>query len=290
MVQIQWYPGHIAKMERRLADLLKLVDVVVEVVDARIPQSTVNERLRKRMVHKPGVVVLNKADLGDPQANKTWVKHYRSQGSRALLYEAMSSGKHKKELLDTIIALGEERMKALEGKGMKRRPIRTLIIGMPNVGKSSIINNIVGKKKTQTGHKAGVTRQPQWVRIHPDVELLDSPGIIPPVLDSEEVGLFLATVSSVGEAAFDDETVARFLLAQLETHYPKRIREVYKIGQDEVVDFEAIAQSRHFLAPGGKTDHRRSVQAVLSDFRQGRLGRLTLEFPPRMEGQVDESP
>jgi ribosome biogenesis GTPase A len=168
-------------------------------------------------------------------------------------------------------------MKSLETKGLKRRPIRVLVVGMPNVGKSSVINNIVAQKKAKTGHKAGVTRQPQWVRIHPSLELLDSPGIIPPVLDSLATGLLLAAVNSVGEAAFDEETAAHFLIQHLEAHYPGILRSYFKIPDEAPVSLESIAVSRNYLAPGGKPDLRRATQAVLSDFRQGRMPRMTLE-------------
>ncbi len=279
MAQIQWYPGHIAKMERQLANQLKLVDVVVEIVDARIPASTTNLRLHQRLVHKPVLFLLNKTDLGDPAINQRWLHYFSETHGHAMLYDTVSAGKHKKELVSAVLRLGEEKMRALEAKGMRRRAIRALVIGMPNVGKSSVINHIVGKKKTQTGHRAGVTREPQWVRIHPSVELLDSPGIIPPVLESDEVGLLLATVSSVGEAAVDDETIARFLLERIDPLYPGHLHSVYGIPPEIPMSFEALAEQRHYKASGGRLDTNRAIQALLTDFRQGRLGRLSLERP-----------
>lgn len=285
---IQWYPGHIAKMERKLKDLLKLVDVVVEVLDARLPQTTLNPRLRKQYEHKPVAILLNKADLAHVEETARWVKHFRSLPLKTtsngeavpvmvLTYEAMHGGKHKKALIDALVRLGEAKMKSLEAKGMKRRPIRVLVIGMPNVGKSSVINNIVAQKKAHTGHKAGVTRQPQWVRIHPQVELLDSPGIIPPRLDSEEAGMRLATVSSIGEAAYDEEEVARYLLDHLQVLQPGLLSAHYKIPDSMEVTLENIAECRHFKLPGDRIDVTRAMQTLLTEFRQGRLGRLTLE-------------
>jgi ribosome biogenesis GTPase A len=265
-------------MERQLEALLKWVDVAIEVLDARLPQVTINPRLRKKLQNKPVLILLNKSDLADPAETKRWRQFFQNQADQdALLYDAHKAGQHKQALLNAVIRLGEPRMQALERKGMKRRPIRVLVIGMPNVGKSSVINSIVAKKKAKTGHKAGVTREPQWVRIHPAVELLDSPGIIPPRLDSEAAGLLLATVSSVGEAAYDEETVARFLLGHLETLYPGLLRTHYQLPESSPVTMEAIAEARHYLAAGGRIDTRRATQALLTDFRQGRLGRLTLE-------------
>lgn len=288
---IQWYPGHIAKMERQLADLLKLVDVVIEVIDARLPYATVNPRLQAKYQNKPVLMVLNKADLAEPLETRRWMEHFKQQAAlesekraqqevrmqEVILYEANNGGIQKKLILDALIRLGEKKMKSLEAKGMKRRAIRVLVVGMPNVGKSSIINNIVAKKKTKTGHKAGVTRQPQWVRIHPALELLDSPGIIPPTLDSLGVGFLLAAVNSVGEASFEEESAAQFLLQHLEVHHPGLLRSYFKISDQLPVSLESIAISRNYVITGGKADTRRATSAMLSDFRQGRMPRLTLE-------------
>lgn len=279
MTTIQWYPGHIAKIERQLSELLKLVDVVIEVVDARLPISTINPRLRKRYTHKPVLLLLNKADLADPLQNKRWRRYFQDEAPAVMLYESLQ-GKQRKALLDALLHLGEPKMKTLEAQGRKRRPIRVLVVGMPNVGKSTIINSIVGRKKAKTGHKAGVTRQTQWVRIHPAIELMDTPGVIPPRLDSEESGNLLASVSSVGEAAYEEEPVAQFLLEHLEVLYPKRGREYYKLSPEQPLNLESIAKSRHYVITGGEPDRLRTARTVLSEFRQGRLGRVTLEHAP----------
>jgi ribosome biogenesis GTPase A len=176
-------------------------------------------------------------------------------------------------------------MQKMEARGRKRRPIRVLVTGMPNVGKSTLINSIVGQKKTKTGHRAGVTKNTQWVRIHPEVELLDSPGIIPPDLQSEEAGALLATVSSIGDAAFDEEQIARFLIQRIETLYPGLIRDFFKLDAtasltpDESV--ESIAQVRHYKLGGDELDSLRAAQAVLTDFRHARMGRISLEHANR---------
>lgn len=275
---LQWYPGHIAKYERQLTGLLKLVDVVLEVLDARLPQATVNPRLADKIRHKPTLIILNKSDLADPVQNAQWQAALTQGHHRAVLYNARNA-QGKARLIEAILAMGEASLKKLEARGRKRRPLRVLVTGMPNVGKSTLINSIVGRKKVETGHRAGVTTSTRWVRIHPDIELMDSPGIIPPRLDNQEAAWLLATVSSIGEAAFDDEETARFLLDRMTCLYPGRLAEAFKFpSQTELVSLERIAEVRRYLLPGGTPDSLRAAQALLSDFRHARLGRITLEW------------
>jgi ribosome biogenesis GTPase A len=291
---IQWYPGHIAKLERQLDDLLKRIDVVIEVLDARIPRASVNPRIREIYLKKrplPVVVLFNKADLADPVETDRWMaftlntmaKHFPMvTQAKCLPYQATGQGHQKQALIQACVSLSEEKMQKIIAKGMKRRPIRTLIVGMPNVGKSTLINNIIGIKKTRTGHKAGVTRQPQWVRIHPQLELLDTPGLIPPTLSDPENGMLLACVSSIGEAAFDDNQVACFLLQEIHRRYPGRLHQQYHLNPescplDQVPLLEDIAAARKFLKPGQILDVNRAAQHVLADFRQGNWARCTLQ-------------
>lgn len=287
---IQWYPGHIAKYERQLGELLKLVDVVVVVLDCRIPGATVNPRLAGKIGDKPTLVILNKSDLGDPAQNKRWLKRLTTGNQRAMLYDA-KTGQAKASLIQNVQALGEAAMQKLMAKGRKRRPIRVLVAGMPNVGKSTLINSIVGRKKTKTGHRAGVTKTTQWIRIHPEVELMDSPGVIPPQLDSPEAGALLATVSSIGDAAFDEEEIARFLLETVDGLYPGLPRKFFKLAPEQPVSLESVAEARNYKLGGASLDLLRTAQAVLSDFRHARLGRLTLEHAPSAPGHpADEAP
>ncbi len=279
MNTIQWYPGHIAKHERLLKEQLKLVDVVVEVLDARIPEATTNHRLEESIAHKPVILVLNKTDLADPIATKRWKTYLKKDYNTVMTYDC-STGREKKNLIQKMITMGEPVMKKLEAQGRKRRPVRVLVAGMPNVGKSSVINNVVGKKKARTGHQAGVTRQKQWIRIHPDVELLDTPGIIPPTLDDQHSAYLLALVNSVGEAAFEDEEAAKFLMEFVPQRYPNIIRDHYNLSDDDDFSLASIAQSRHYVESGGSPDELRAAQAILSDFRHGRLGKLSLEHAP----------
>lgn len=283
---IHWYPGHIAKYERQLLDLLKLVDVVVEVRDARMPLATTNPRLIAKIGAKPTLIILNKSDIADPVQSGRWQKSFTQENHRAMLYAARNA-QGKTKVIDAILQMGEATLQKLEARGRKRRPLRVLVAGMPNVGKSTLINSIVGRKKVQTGHRAGVTTSTRWVRIHPDIELMDSPGIIPPQLDDQTAASLLAIVNSIGEAAFDDEEAACFLLERIEMLYPGRLAEAFKLPpekqhQTEPFSLGCIADVRRYYLPGGLPDYLRAAQALLSDFRQARLGRLTLEhFPAR---------
>lgn len=279
---IQWYPGHIAKYERQLLDLLKLVDVVVEVRDARMPQATMNPRLLAKIRNKPTLTILNKSDVADPVQSSRWQKSLTHGEHRAMLYAARN-GQGKARLIQEILLMGEASLQRLEARGRKRRPLRVLVAGMPNVGKSTLINSIVGRKKVQTGHRAGVTTSTRWIRIHPDIELMDSPGIIPPHLDDQQAAYMLAVVSSIGDAAFDDEEAARFLLAQIDPLYPGQLAKAFKLSPEKAAlpfSLEGLAETRNYCLPGGIPDCLRAAQALLSDFRHARLGRLTLEHAP----------
>ncbi len=279
---IQWYPGHIAKVERALKEHLKLVDVVIEVVDARIPETTMNPRLRKQYEHKPVLLLLNKSDFADNHRTKQWqsvIKNrYQDSIASVMTYDALS-GKLKQRVIEAIIKLGEPIQQKLIAKGRKRRPLRVLVAGMPNVGKSTIINSLVAQKKVKTGHKAGVTRTTQWVRIHPQVELLDSPGIIPPSLHSPEAGALLACVHSVGEASFDEESVARYLLNKIDSLYPGLCAQHFNLVNESPLTIQAIAEARNYKLKGFEWDLLRAARAVLHDFRTAKLGRFTLNIP-----------
>lgn len=283
-----WYPGHIAKWDKALASQLKLVDVVLEVLDARLPQSTCHPELAERVESRPRVRFLNKTDVASPAQTKAWLAYYRKTDPQTpVLSGSTQNSQAKGAILKALQAAGQPRITAHVAKGLKPRPIRVLVVGMPNVGKSSLINYLVGKSKVATGHRAGVTRQTQWVRIHPQVELLDSPGIIPPRLDGgwERLAL-LAIVSSVGDAATEEQATGEFLLNHLQKICPPVLFKRY--GADEpdaegnipVWSLETLAYKRQWLLGEGKADMDRAARTLLTEFRQGRLGPITLELPP----------
>ena len=278
---IHWYPGHIAKYERQLTQLLKLVDVVIEVVDARLPMASTNRRLAEKIRHKPTLIILNKSDIADPRQSALWQESLKTETQHILQYNAKHA-QGKMAIIQEVLAMSEPLFQKLESKGRLRRPLRVLVAGMPNVGKSTLINSIVGRKKTRTGHRAGVTTSTQWIRIHPKIELMDTPGIIPPVLDDQIAACLLATVSSIGDAAFDDEETARFLISHLEGLYPGLLARYFKIvvKATDTLTLEMVAESRNSRLPGGNLDLLRAAQALLSDFRNARMGRISLEFAP----------
>ncbi len=273
---INWYPGHIAKAERELKEKLNLVDVVIEVIDARIPLSSKYLNIEKLIGAKPRLILLNKADLADNEKNKNWKKYFSSIGINVILTSA-NSNKDISPIVSNLIDLGKEKMAQLSAKGILPRPVRVMIIGLPNVGKSSIINKLIGKKKAKTGAKAGVTRMQQWVRINPRVELLDTPGIIPMKLDNQDAAYKLAMVNSVGEATYDDEEVSRKLLELLKEKYPEQVKNYYNLSSVNDINLENIAKSRNLLLLGGELDINRTATMILSDFRSGRTGHFTLD-------------
>ena len=272
---IHWYPGHIAKAERQLKEQLKLIDVVIEVLDARIPISSTYNNIKKLLGEKPRFLLLNKSDLVDPTEIKEWVAYLREQtGCKVLLSDGKNSFNFNK-IIDTAVALAEPKIQALMAKGLLRRPARVMVCGMPNVGKSSIINRLTRSSKTKTGAKAGVTRQQQWVRINPKLELLDTPGIIPTRQDDQDAAAKLAMVSSVSENAYTPEFVAKELLSLLDNKYPEIVREFYKL-EDEL-SLETIARSRNWIKAGAEPDEERTARNILKDFRDGNIGKFILD-------------
>ena len=272
---IHWYPGHIAKAERQLKEQLKLIDVVIEVLDARLPLSSAYNDIKKLLGDKPRFLLLNKSDLVDSQEIKMWVSFLREQtGCKVLLSDGKNSFNFNK-IIDTAVSLAEPKIQALMAKGLLRRPARVMVCGMPNVGKSSIINRLTRSSKTKTGAKAGVTRQQQWVRINPKLELLDTPGIIPTKQDDQEAAAKLAMVSSVSENAYTPEYVAKELLILLDKKYPEIVREFYKVEGE--LTLETISLSRNWIKSGAEPDIERTARYVLRDFRDGGIGKFILD-------------
>jgi len=272
---INWYPGHIAKAERELKEKLSLVDVVVEIIDARIPVSSKYLGIEKLIGGKPHIIVMNKSDLADLTESNKW-KSLLGKNARILLSSA-NSNKDISSIISATIDAGKETIAKLTAKGLLPRPVRVMIVGLPNVGKSSIINKLIGKKKAKTGAKAGITRQQQWVRINPRVELLDTPGIIPMKLENQDAAYKLAMVNSVGEATYDIIEVANVLISILKEKYPQLLMKYYNIEKEESLTLENIAKQRNLLVLGGEIDINRCAALVLSDFRHGKIGRVTLD-------------
>ena len=274
-LHIHWYPGHIAKAERQLKEKLNLVDVMIEVRDSRIPLSSSYANIKKLLGDKPRLLLLNKADLVDKEELKQWSSYLKSSTGCPVIVTEAKGAKDLSSVVKTAVDLSEPKIQALMAKGLLRRAARAMVVGMPNVGKSSVINKLTKSSKTKIGAKAGVTRQQQWVRINPKLDLLDTPGIIPTRQDDQLQAVKLAFVSSVSENAYSPEPVAKALLDMLKED--NSVKEYYKVDE---LTLENIATSRRWIIKGDSPDTERTAIYVLKDFRDGRLGKFILDEMP----------
>lgn len=273
---IHWYPGHIAKAERKLKEQLSLVDAVIEVIDARLPLSSIYKNITGLLGEKPRLILLNKSDLVDFSELKKWVRVLEAKFEAPVLLSDAKNSKDLSSIVKKAVELAEPRVQALMKKGLLRRPARVMVVGMPNVGKSSIINKLTKSSKTKIGAKAGVTRQQQWVRINPQLDLLDTPGIIPMKQEDQEAAKKLAFVNSISENAYTNEIIAHELLEILDNKYSAQVREYYGI-EDEDLTVENIAKKRNWIIAGGQPDIERTSVYILRDFREGKIGKFILD-------------
>ena len=280
---IQWYPGHMKKARELVEENLTLVDVVVELLDARIPAASANPMLREIIGDKPRVVALNKRDLADENMTRRWLEHFRAKKIPAVALDSVS-GKGMKELLTLIEREAKYRTERLVSKGVAARKARVMILGIPNVGKSSLINRLAGAAKAKTADKPGVTRAKQWIRIGADVDLLDTPGILWPKFEDPRVGLKLAFTGAVNDEIYDLESVAHLLLATLRRDHQERLQERFKFKEalPETTEslMDAIGRKRGCLLKGGRIDFEKVQHILLSEFRMGKFGKISLDVPP----------
>ena len=278
MVHIHWYPGHIAKAERKLREQLSLVDVVIEVIDARIPLSSKYIEIKKLLGDKPRLLIMNKSDVAEIDKTKKWLEYLENKEKCKVVATSASTAKDLNNIVNIVVKLGDEKMAKLKEKGVLPRPVRAMVVGMPNVGKSSIINKLIKKTKAKTGAIAGVTRQQQWIRINPKVELLDTPGIIPMKLENQEAACKLAFVSGISENAYDTQEIAQELLNIIYDLYKDVLLENYKIQDTGIAPtLDEIAKARSWLISKERPDTLRAASLILLDFRKGRLGRMTFD-------------
>ncbi|MDR3271056.1 MAG: ribosome biogenesis GTPase YlqF [Peptococcaceae bacterium] len=273
MNQIQWFPGHMAKTKRLLIEQLKWVDVVVELVDARVPLSSQNPLLQELLENKARLMLLNKADLADPQWTEQWLQALRRK--HPALAVSVATGAGMGRLIPLLEELAADKLAALQAKGMRVRPIRVMAAGIPNIGKSSLINRLTGGGQAKTGNKPGVTRGKQWIRIHEKLELMDTPGILWPKFEDPEVGKRLAVTGAIRDEVFDIEELAAWLLVWLQTREPQLLAE-RQIREDGDM-LEAFGRRRGCLLRGGRIDTLKAAQILLKEFRQGNVGRVTLD-------------
>lgn len=280
---VNWFPGHMTKARKIITENLKLVDVVIELLDARIPYSSANPMLKEIIANKPRVIALNKADLADPAITRKWQVYFKSQGVPAVPVDAMS-GKGTKQLVALVEELARDKTDRLLAKGaVKPRAARVMIIGIPNVGKSSLINRLAGAARTKTADKPGVTRAKQWIRIGKNLELLDTPGILWPKFEDMTVGLKLSFTGAINDEAVDREQVVGVFLETMRTMYPDRLRERYKLDGDLPAEpmeiLELIGRKRGCLVKGGIVDTEKAQRIVFTDFRGGKMGLVSLDLP-----------
>lgn len=280
-LHINWYPGHMKKTKEQIIENLKLVDVVIEVVDARAPYSTSNPDIDDIVKSLPKVVVLNKEDLSDAVSINKWINYYKGKGHEAVAVNCLT-GKGLKDLLKSLSIKSEALYTKLLSKGRRKRALRVMIVGIPNVGKSSIINRIAGRKSAQTGDKPGVTKGKQWVKLKGDFELLDTPGVLWPKIEDQEVALKLAFIGSIKDHIMEIEEIAIELIKYLWEKNPKLFIDRFKLEDDVKTSQELIAkiaQKRGYILPGNEIDYHRLSSSIMLEFRSGNLGKVSLEDP-----------
>lgn len=282
---VQWFPGHMAKTRRQIKESLPLVDAVTELLDARVPLSSRNPELNELIANKPHIVLLNKCDMADEVASRRWKAWFDGRGTPALAVDCRS-GRGLNAYGETVRKLLQDKIQSNIEKGMPGRALRMMVVGIPNTGKSSFINRMAGRSRAKVADKPGVTRQNQWFAIGGGIELLDTPGVLWPKFDDPEVGNRLAFIGSVKDEVVDVETLAVRLLAVLGAQYQDRLCDRYKLDEAAVAEcgpyelLELIGRKRGMLVRGGEIDTERASAMLLDEYRAGRLGRITLEFPP----------
>ena len=291
-MNINWYPGHMAKTKRQIMEDVRLVDIVIELLDARIPISSQNPDIAEITKNKRKIIVLNKCDLADEKQNKRWMEYFKSKNIPAVLTDS-SSGKGIEECVRKIEKIMEEELKGQAEKGRIGRKIKAMVLGIPNVGKSSFINRISKKTSAGVGNKPGVTKQKQWIRINEKIELLDTPGVLWPKFESEEVALHLAFTGTIKEDILQRTEIAYYLVKFLIENYPKQLCERYKLTEEYIHEqleneerpeneniyeiFLAVGKKRGCIISGGNIDEEKTARILLDEFKNGKIGRISLE-------------
>lgn len=275
---IQWFPGHMTKTRRMIEADIKLVDAVVEIVDSRIPESSRNPILSELVGNKPRIIMLNKCDYADDNITKQWKSFYEKQGFSVMICDCRS-GKGIKQFTPMLKGILSDLLEKRRAKGMIGKALRIMVVGIPNVGKSSFINRMANSKKTQVGDRPGVTRGKQWVTIDKEVELLDMPGILWPKFDDQSVAVKLAFTGAIKDDVMDVESLAMHLGEYLIENYPDKIKERYKLTDFDGNILELIAGKRGMMISGGEPDTERAAITLLDEFRGGKIGKITLERP-----------
>ncbi len=277
---IQWFPGHMAKARREVTEKLKLVDIIFELIDARLPLSSRNPMIDEVINQKPRLLILNKSDMADEHETRKWVEYFAQRGHKAVAINSLE-GKGLQQVTKAAQEILQEKFERMKSRGMKPRAIRAMIVGIPNVGKSTLINRLAKKNIAKTGNTPGVTKAQQWIKVGKELELLDTPGILWPKFEDQEVGFKLALTGAIKDTITNMEDLAVYGLRFLAIHYPARMEERYGfqfIHEDLVETFDHIGKLRRVFGPGGEIDYDQVAQLVVRDIRGLQLGKLTFDF------------
>ncbi len=276
----QWYPGHMTKARRMMQEDIRLIDLVIELTDARVPYSSRNPDIDENGKNKARLILLNKSDLADEQMNEVWAEYFKKQGYYTAKINARS-GAGMKQIQGIIQEACKEKTARDRKRGILNRPVRAMVVGIPNVGKSTFINTFAGKACTKTGNRPGVTKGKQWIRLNKNVELLDTPGILWPKFEDQSVGQKLAVIGSIKDEILQAEELALWILGFMQDHYPGRLKERYQVEEEGVLPdlLNSIAFARGCKRKGEQPDYQKAAQLIVDDFRSGKLGRVTMESP-----------
>ncbi|MBH9965499.1 ribosome biogenesis GTPase YlqF [[Bacillus] enclensis] len=282
---IQWFPGHMAKARRQVTEKLKLVDIVIELVDARIPLSSRNPMIEEIIGQKPRLVLLNKADMADPVKTDQWITYFEEQGIKALAVNAQG-GKGLHSIVQSAKDILKEKFDRMKSRGMRPRAIRAMIVGIPNVGKSTLINRLAKKNIAKTGNTPGVTKAQQWIKVGKELELLDTPGILWPKFEDESVGYKLALTGAIKDTILNLQDIALYGLNFLEANYPERLKDRYsldEIPEEILAKFDAVGKKRGCLMAGGEVDYDKTSEVIIRDIRNVQLGPMTFDMIEELE-------
>ena len=279
-MNVQWYPGHMTKALRQMQEDIKLIDLVVEIVDARVPISSRNPEIDSLAKGKGRLILLNKCDLSDKRVNDAWVKYYKENNVTAVLIDSRN-GKGLKEIQGAVQESCKEKIERDRKRGIMNRPLRAMICGIPNVGKSTFINSFAKKACTKTGNKPGVTKGKQWIRLNKTLELLDTPGVLWPKFEDQQVGINLAMIGSINDEILSTDELACEIFKFLKANYPGTIEKRYDISEDadNLGILEAIGRKRGCLIKGGEVDLNKAANIVIDEFRAGKIGLFSIERP-----------
>ena len=287
---INWYPGHMAKAKRLIEENLKVIDAVIELVDARIPVSSTNPMIATLLGGKPSVIVLNKADLADPAALELWKAYYRNRGRHVIALNS-KDGRGIKQLIQAVRKMAEPKLAHWRARGLKNRPVRTIILGIPNVGKSTLINRLAGRNVAKTADRPGETKGKQWVHLSDSLDLLDTPGVLWPKLENQRSAKRLAATGAISDAVFDMQEVVTELISELSVRYPEALARRFKLDgldEDPALTVVRIGRNRGCVVAGGTVDMEKTYKLIIKEYREGRIGAISLDWPGEFEGKDND--